>query len=107
MDELYIIKDGQKLRCGYTTGSCATGAAKAAAIMLHTGIIPDYVEIDTPAAVKLRLKVEKPMLEHHRASCCIVKDAGEDPDVTNGMEIFAASSRPTVEECLHILQKRI
>jgi cobalt-precorrin-5B (C1)-methyltransferase len=93
MDSLYVIKNGKKLRCGYTTGSCAAGAAKAAAMMLHTGEIPKYIGIDTPAEVTLNLKVEKPVLGEYYASCCIVKDAGDDPDVTNGMEIFAEVRR--------------
>ncbi len=85
----YVIAHGKKLRCGYTTGSCAAGAAKAAAMMLHTQQVQDYVELETPAAVTLRLRVEKPVLEADRASCCLIKDAGDDPDVTHGMEIFA------------------
>lgn len=86
---MYAIKDGKKLQCGYTTGSCAAGAAKAAAMILHTGSIPEYVDIETPAEIPLHLKVEKPLIRNERASCCIVKDAGDDPDVTNAMEIFA------------------
>ncbi len=92
MEDLYIVKDGKQLRCGYTTGSCAAGAAKAAALMLHTGRIPEYVEIDTPAGIPLRLKVEHAVLKADNASCGIVKDAGDDPDVTNGLEIFARVS---------------
>ncbi len=45
------------LRSGYTTGSCATAAAKAAAIGLSKGNIPDEVEIDTSTGTKLRLKI--------------------------------------------------
>ena len=89
MNDLYDIKDGQRLRCGYTTGTCAAAAAKAAAFMLHSGDIPDEIEIDIPAAATLRLKVKNPSLQADRASCCIVKDAGDDPDVTNGIEIYA------------------
>ena len=94
MDALYVVKEGKKLRCGYTTGSCAAGAAKAAAIMLHAGTAPELVEIDTPAGVILRLYVECPQWhDDGTASCCIVKDAGDDPDVTNGMKIFAKVSK--------------
>lgn len=93
MSDWYVVKDGQRLRCGYTTGSCAAGAAKAAALMLHTGVIPDYVELDTPAGRLLRLKVEQAELTADAASCAIVKDAGDDPDVTNGLAIFAQVSR--------------
>ena len=89
MHDLYIIKDGKKLRCGYTTGSCATAAAKAAATMLITGEIVDHIEIDTPAGIRLKLEVYKANITEEYASCCVVKDAGDDPDVTDHMEIFA------------------
>ena len=89
MKDLYVIKEGKKLRCGYTTGSCATAAAKAASIGLMTGQIPRYIQIDTPAGVELNLKVEKPYIKDGVASCCIVKDAGDDPDVTDGIAIYA------------------
>lgn len=93
IDDLHDIKDGQRLRCGYTTGSCAAAAAKAAALMLRDGTIPELVELETPAGITLNLRVEQPRLEADRASCCIVKDAGDDPDVTNGIEIFAEVKR--------------
>jgi cobalt-precorrin-5B (C1)-methyltransferase len=93
MHDLYIIKDGKKLRCGYTTGSCAAAAAKAAAIMLTTGETVDSIEIDTPAGIKLKLAVGKPDIAEEYASCCIIKDAGDDPDVTDNMEIFARVSK--------------
>lgn len=93
MHDLYVIKDGKKLRCGYTTGSCAAAAAKAAAYMLITGKPVDYIEIDTPAGIPLKLEVCKQEITKEYASCCIIKDAGDDPDVTDHMEIFAGVSR--------------
>lgn len=87
--DLYIIKDGKKLRCGYTTGSCATGAAKAAALMLEQGNIIQYIEIDTPAGIRLKLKIHNQKLEKDRAICSITKDAGDDPDNTDNIEIYA------------------
>lgn len=87
--EMYVIKEGKRLRCGYTTGSCAAGAAKAAAMMLETGRKIRYVEIDTPAGVRLKLEINNQKIEKEVASCSIVKDGGDDPDVTDGMEIFA------------------
>jgi cobalt-precorrin-5B (C1)-methyltransferase len=93
MNELYVIKNGESLRCGYTTGSCATGAAKAAALMLLSKEKLDYIKIDTPSGIELNLKVESPHIDEEYASCCIVKDAGDDPDVTDGMEIYARVSK--------------
>ncbi len=81
------------MRFGYTTGSCATAAAKAAAIGLFTGNIPDEVEIDTPASVKLRLKIHHRQLSADEAACAVQKDAGDDPDVTNGCYVHAKVKR--------------
>ena len=81
------------MRFGYTTGSCATAAAKAAAIGLFTGNIPDEVEIDTPASVKLRLKIHHRRLSADETACAVQKDAGDDPDVTNGCYVHAKVKR--------------
>ena len=81
------------LRSGYTTGSCATAAAKAAAIGLFTGNIPDEVEINTPAGIKLRLKIYHKQLSADEAACAVQKDAGDDPDVTNGCYVHARVKR--------------
>lgn len=87
--DLYVTKQGKSLRCGYTTGSCATAAAKASVIMFETKRTLDYVEIDTPAGIRLKLEVYNPIITSEFASCSIVKDAGDDPDNTDGIEIFA------------------
>ncbi|GFN34807.1 cobalt-precorrin-5B (C(1))-methyltransferase CbiD [Tepidimicrobium xylanilyticum] len=87
--DMYVIKDGKRLRCGYTTGSCAAAASKAAVFMLETGKIPKYVEIDTPAGVKLKLEISDPRIEKGKASCSVIKDSGDDPDVTDGIKIYA------------------
>ena len=81
------------MRFGYTTGSCATAAAKAAAIGLFTGNIPDEVEIDTPIGTKLRLKIYHKQLSPDEAACAVQKDAGDDPDVTNGCYVHAKVKR--------------
>lgn len=93
MDSLFVIKNGKSLRCGYTTGSCAAGAAKAAAIMLINKKIIDRVKIDTPKGIKLSLEVENQKIAEDSASCSIIKDAGDDPDATDGMSIFAEVSK--------------
>lgn len=91
--DFFVVKEGKKLRCGYTTGSCAAAAAKAATMMLVQGIVPEYVEIETPAGIGLKLKVVNPFRGNDFASCCIIKDAGDDPDVTDKIEIYAKVSK--------------
>src|SRR3990172_4493735 len=86
------------MRFGYTTGSCATAAAKAAAIGLFTGNIPDEVEIDTPAGIKLKLSVDHKQLSADEAACAVQKDAGDDPDVTNGCFVHARVERNNTPE---------
>lgn len=93
MLEQYVYKNRKKLRCGYTTGSCAAAAAKAAAEMLLGGQRVEAVELVTPSGQKLLLDVEEISWEKERVSCAIRKDSGDDPDVTNGILVFAAVER--------------
>ena len=85
----YIIKDNKRLRLGYTTGTCAAAASKAAALMLVGGVRTDQVTIMTPKKIGLTLDVLEASVENGTASCAIRKDSGDDPDVTNGMLIYA------------------
>lgn len=93
MLEEYVYKGTQKLRCGYTTGSCAAAAAKAAAQMLLTGKEVSNVTIMTPKGIRLYLDVNEPVITENKASCCIIKDSGDDPDITNGIRVYAKVSR--------------
>lgn len=88
MPDIYIYRNGRKMRCGYTTGSCATGASKASAEMLLGGKTVNNVRIMTPKGIALDLAVKDQKISD-TASCCIVKDGGDDPDVTDGMRIYA------------------
>ena len=99
--EKYIYKNNQKLRLGYTTGSCAAAAAKAAVQMLLTGKQVSYVELMTPKGISLTLEVLDARISGKEASCAIEKDAGDDPDVTNGIKIYAAV-RKCQEPGIHI-----
>ncbi|MDF2546272.1 MAG: cobalt-precorrin-5B ((1))-methyltransferase [Anaerosolibacter sp.] len=90
MLERYIIKDGKKMRYGYTTGSCAAAAAKAAAIMALEGKEIERVSIDTPKGWNLDLKVETCSFGDHHGACAIKKDGGDDPDNTHGILIEAS-----------------
>lgn len=87
--EEYQFSQGKNLRCGYTTGSCATAAAKAAATMLLTGERVDSVRIDTPKGIVLSLEPLEVEQTADYVSCAIRKDSGDDPDDTNGILVFA------------------
>ncbi|MGN1002778.1 MAG: cobalt-precorrin-5B (C(1))-methyltransferase CbiD, partial [Oscillospiraceae bacterium] len=87
--EQTIHRDGKQLRLGYTTGSCAAAAAKAAAWMLLTGQRKETITLDTPKGIRLTLAVKEISMGEASVSCAIQKDSGDDPDVTNGTLIFA------------------
>ena len=94
--EEYIVKDGKKLRLGYTTGSCAAAAAKAAAFMLLTGRRKDTIDLLTPKGIRLHLTVEEIRITSDEASCAIRKDSGDDPDATRGTLVFACVRKTDV-----------
>lgn len=80
---------GKALRKGYTTGSCATAAAKVAALMVLRQHVIHQVSIVTPSGVPLCLNVESPHIAGQQAVAAIRKDGGDDIDATHGMLIFA------------------
>lgn len=87
--EKYVRGEGRRLRRGFTTGSCAAAAAAAAARLLLTGEPSLQVTVTAPGGEKLTLLVETSRLEKNTASCGVRKDAGDDPDVTHGLVVFA------------------
>lgn len=87
--EEYVYIDGKKYKRGYTTGSCATGAAKAATYMILTKETLETVNIDTPKGIPLNLKVENVDINNAFAQCSIQKDGGDDIDATHKMHIYA------------------
>lgn len=87
--ESYVVKDHKRMRRGYTTGSCAAGAAKGAAILALSGQAPSAVELDTPGGIPLVLEILSPRLEEGEACCAVQKDSGDDPDVTRGVLVWA------------------
>lgn len=90
--EKYITKNGKQLRLGYTTGSCATAAAKAAVRMLFTKKPVDIIRIVTPNNTTLDIPIEEISIGEDHVRCAVRKDGGDDPDVTNGALIFAEVS---------------
>ena len=91
--EHYISVGREKLRCGYTTGTCAAASARGAAELLLTGALPPVVRIDTPAGVPVEVELLEPSAGPGWASCAVRKDGGDDPDATHGTLIFARVER--------------
>ena len=88
----YVIKNNRKLALGYTTGSCAAAAAKAASMMLFSKQAVEYAELQTPKGITLSLEILDATLENGAASCAVKKYSGDDPDVTNGILVYAKAS---------------
>ena len=76
-----------QLRFGWTTGTCATAALNASYTAMVTGKFPDIVSIETPSGMTAELLVHDPALSATGAIAAIIKDAGDDPDVTHGAVI--------------------
>jgi cobalt-precorrin-5B (C1)-methyltransferase len=79
----------QALRTGWTTGTCAAAAAKAATTALATGEIQETTEIGLPDGRRVRFGVDECALTPTQAEAVVVKDAGDDPDVTHGARLTA------------------
>ncbi len=90
--EEYVYIDGKKYRRGYTTGSCASAASKAATHMLLTKKKIDKVNIDTPKGIPLSLVVHNIEAYENKVKCSIEKDGGDDIDATHKMHIYAEAS---------------
>lgn len=77
------------LRTGWTTGTCSAAAAKAASIALSTGATPAVVDTPLPTGNRTTLAVDSYEVQPGRATAVVVKDAGDDPDVTHGARLTA------------------
>lgn len=80
------------MRYGFTTGSCAAAAAKAAAYMLLTGRRKHEITITTPKGILYHAKIEEIRCTEYSVRCAVRKDGGDDPDITTGTLIFAEVS---------------
>lgn len=85
----YIRRGAEELRCGYTTGTCAALAAGAAATMLLTGRPLSAYGLTAPAGVTIEAELAEAELGHGSATCAVRKDAGDDPDITDGVLVRA------------------
>ena len=80
------------MRYGFTTGSCAAAAAKAAAYMLLTGLVKERITIETPKGILYHAAIRDIRREEQEVSCAVEKDGGDDPDITTGAWIYARVS---------------
>ncbi|MFW6080357.1 MAG: cobalt-precorrin-5B (C(1))-methyltransferase CbiD [Desulfosalsimonas sp.] len=80
----------RRLRWGFTTGTAAAAAAKAAGLVLLEGRIPSAVKISLPAGYDIEIPVHSCSITNESSAVCtVIKDAGDDPDATHGAEIGA------------------
>ena len=77
-----------KLRTGYTTGSCATASSKAGILSIINQKKIETIEILLPKRSRLEIKINSCKYSEDSAKCSVIKDGGDDPDVTHGAEIF-------------------
>ena len=91
--EHYIQSGRKRLRCGYTTGTCAALAAAGAAQLLLTEHIPDLLRLTTPKGLTVEVEPDICRQEGDAALCAVHKDGGDDIDVTSGLLIFARAEK--------------
>ncbi len=89
LENYYVIRGNKKMRFGYTTGSCAAAACKGAAQMLLGNCQVESVQLMTPKGILLTLELKEIHREKDKVTCAVQKDAGDDPDTTNGILVFA------------------
>lgn len=93
LEDHYVIRNQKKLRFGYTTGSCAAAAAKGAAEILLGGKKISEVDLMTPKGILLNLELLDIRQEENAVSCAVRKDAGDDPDTTDGILVYARAEK--------------
>lgn len=93
-----------ELKTGYTTGTSATAATKAALTALLTGKEEQSVSITLPNGERVNILIHSTTFEPNQVTCSVIKDAGDDPDVTNGHEIVSTVQLNTLQSGVHFLQ---
>ncbi|NOS62135.1 MAG: cobalt-precorrin-5B (C(1))-methyltransferase [Nitrosarchaeum sp.] len=82
----------EKLRTGYTTGTSATAAAKAALLSIINQTEIENVDVELPKGSFIKIPIHLCQFDKNRAKCSVIKDGGDDPDVTHGAEIVVELS---------------
>ncbi len=101
MDKMQVVWKNQKKNCGVDIQQEAVlrqQRRKAAAAMLFSGEEIRQVSLMTPKGIELYLEVEKIQRENESVSCAIQKDSGDDPDVTNGIFVYAKVTKKGKKE---------
>lgn len=93
----YVNKNQKQLRMGVTTGTCAAAAAKAAASRLLLGIGRERITIHTPKGIIAEVSAETLEEERDKVTCAVIKDSGDDPDVTNRAQIVVSVARMSTQ----------
>ena len=106
LEDQYVIKNNKRLRYGYTTGSCAAGAARGAVRMLLSGETFSEVELDTPKGITLTLQLHDITRGETYVSCAVQKDAGDDPDTTNGILVYVKAEKFSASAAEQVGQER-
>lgn len=89
----YVTKNQKRLQCGITTGTCAAAAAKAAATRLLLGVDERKISILTPKGIAVEVEVCCEFASEQKCTYLVVKESGDDPDVTNHAEIVVTVER--------------
>jgi len=85
-------KSKEKLRTGFTTGTCATAASKAGILAIINQQNLNNVDVILPKRDKINIQINSCNFSKDNARCSVIKDGGDDPDVTHGAEIFVELS---------------
>lgn len=88
--EQYAVKNQKALRRGITTGTCAAAAARAAAELLLLGIRKEMISVLTPKGISVSVPVQLSLESDRKCEYMVVKDSGDDPDVTNHAQIYVS-----------------
>ena len=92
MLEKYVSKGSKKLRCGFTTGTCAAAASAGAARMLLSGKVIKNITVMTPSGNSVTVGLTDIKKENDYVSCAVQKDSGDDPDVTDKILVYSTVS---------------
>lgn len=98
----YTYVGGKKLKNGITTGTCATAATKGALMYLVSGQAVELVELSLPNGQIVEVLIESTEVNGEKITCAVRKDAGDDPDVTNGI-LICSTVRKNGEQEIRLL----